>query len=58
MQGNDILKVIKSRQSQMSKGHKAIAAYIIEHYDTAAFITAAKLGETEGISETTGGRFA
>ena len=58
MQGNDILKFIKSRQSQMSKGHKAIAAYIIEHYDTAAFITAAKLGDTVGVSESTVVRFA
>lgn len=58
MQGADILKVIKDRQSQMSKGHKAIAAYIIGHYDTAAFITASKLGDTVGVSESTVVRFA
>lgn len=58
MQGNDILRVIKSRQTQMSKGHKAIAAYIINHYDAAAFITAAKLGDTVGVSESTVVRFA
>ncbi len=42
----------------MSKGHKAIATYIIEHYDTAAFITASKLGDTVGVSESTVVRFA
>ena len=58
MQGNDITKVIKERQSSMSKGHRAIANYIIEHYDTAAFITASRLGETVGVSESTVVRFA
>jgi DNA-binding MurR/RpiR family transcriptional regulator len=58
MQGNDIIKVIKERQSSMSKGHRAIAAYIIDHYDTAAFITASRLGDTVGVSESTVVRFA
>lgn len=58
MQGNDIIKVIKEQQSKMSKGHRAIASYIIDHYDTAAFITAAKLGDTVGVSESTVVRFA
>ena len=43
---------------KMSKGHKAIAAYISDHYDQAAFMTAAKLGETVGVSESTVVRFA
>lgn len=42
----------------MSKSHKAIATYISEHYDQAVFMTAAKLGETLGISESTVVRFA
>lgn len=42
----------------MSKSHKAIAAFISEHYDQAVFMTAAKLGETLGISESTVVRFA
>lgn len=58
MQDGDIIKVIKEKQLSMSKGHKAIAAYIINHYDVAAFITAAKLGETVGVSESTVVRFA
>lgn len=58
MPGNDIIKLIKDRKSEMSKGHRAIASYIIEHYDTAAFITASRLGETVGVSESTVVRFA
>ncbi len=58
MQENDIIKVIEEQQSKMSKGHRAIASYIINHYDTAAFITAAKLGDTVGVSESTVVRFA
>ena len=58
MQGNDIIKVIRERQNTMSKGHRAIASYIIDHYDTAAFITASKLGDTVGVSESTVVRFA
>ncbi|MGI5848583.1 MAG: MurR/RpiR family transcriptional regulator [Christensenellales bacterium] len=58
MQGNDIIKIIKEQQSTMSKGHKAIASYIIDHYETAAFITASKLGDKVGVSESTVVRFA
>ncbi|MCR5799615.1 MAG: MurR/RpiR family transcriptional regulator [Lachnospiraceae bacterium] len=42
----------------MSKGHKAIASYIKEHYDVAVFMTAAKIGEEIGVSESTVVRFA
>lgn len=42
----------------MSKGHKSIANYILEHYDKAAFMTAAKLGSTVGVSESTVVRMA
>lgn len=41
-----------------SKGQKRIAHYILEHYDTAAFMTAYRLGETVGVSESTVVRFA
>jgi DNA-binding MurR/RpiR family transcriptional regulator len=58
MQDTDILKTIKEQQNSMSKGHRAIATYIIEHYDSAAFITASRLGETVGVSESTVVRFA
>ncbi len=43
---------------QFSKGQKLIARYIIEHYDKAAFMTAARLGHAVGVSESTIVRFA
>lgn len=55
---NDIITRINEKFSAMSKSHKAIAAYITDHYDQAVFMTAAKLGETLGISESTVVRFA
>lgn len=50
-------ELIESRISDMSKGHKAIAGFILESYDKAAFMTAAKLGEEVGVSESTVVRF-
>ena len=41
-----------------SKGQRAIARYILEHYEKAAFMTASKLGATVGVSESTVVRFA
>ena len=46
-----------SRKS-FSKGQRKIAAFIEEHYDAAAYMTAAKLGEVVGVSESTVVRFA
>lgn len=55
---NDIITRINERYPKMSKGHKTIAAFITDHYDQAVFMTAAKLGENVGISESTVVRFA
>ncbi len=55
---NDIITRINDHFNSMSKSHKAIAIFIEEHYDQAVFMTAAKLGETLGISESTVVRFA
>jgi len=55
---NDILKQISDKYKSMSKGQKAIATFITDHYDQAVFMTAAKLGETVGVSESTVVRFA
>ncbi len=49
---------IQEKGNRLSKGQKRIAAYIMEHYDKASFMTAAKLGETVGVSESTVVRFA
>lgn len=53
-----LLKRIESAYPEFSKGQRAIAAYIRENYDKAAFMTAAKLGSTVGVSESTVVRFA
>ena len=44
--------------SKFSKGQRAIAKYILNNYDKAAFMTAGKLGEIVGVSESTVVRFA
>ncbi|MBO5333469.1 MAG: MurR/RpiR family transcriptional regulator [Clostridia bacterium] len=43
---------------KLSKGHKKLVKYISENYDKAAFMTASKLGENVGVSESTVVRFA
>ena len=54
----DVLLRIEEKYPKMSKSHKAIATYISENYDQAVFMTAAKLGKTLGVSESTVVRFA
>ncbi len=54
----DLFTLIDEQMNSFSKGHKAIAAYITEHYDKAAYMTAQKLGKTVGVSESTVVRFA
>ncbi|MCD8038595.1 MAG: MurR/RpiR family transcriptional regulator [Lachnospiraceae bacterium] len=54
----DTISRINDKFNRMSKSHKKIAEYIIDHYEQAAFMTAAKLGKTVGISESTVVRFA
>ena len=44
--------------SGFSKGQKRIAAYILDNYDKAAFMTASRLGQLTGVSESTVVRFA
>ncbi len=54
----DILALIRDNMSSFSKGQKRIAAFILESYDKAAFMTASKLGQTVNVSESTVVRFA
>ena len=54
----DLINVMRKEYNRMSKGHKLIAEYIIKNYDTAAFMTAADLGNKVGVSESTVVRFA
>lgn len=54
----NLLRVIESRFDGFSKGQKNIARYILEHYEKAAYMTAAKLGVLVNVSESTVVRFA
>ena len=55
---NELLKKIDERYAKLSKGQKKLADYIREDYDKAAFLTASKMGEVVGVSESTVVRFA
>lgn len=55
---NDLLKIIDEKMSGLSKGQKRIANFLKEHYDNAVYLTASKLGEIAGVSESTVVRFA
>ncbi len=54
----DIFAAIEKQYGSFSKGQKSIAKYLEENFDRAAFMTAAKLGKTVGVSESTVVRFA
>ncbi len=54
----DLFELLEEKSKKSSKGHKKIAAYILEHYDKAAYMTAVKLGQAVGTSESTVVRFA
>ena len=48
---------IENEMPRMSKGQKAIARFILSDYERAAYLTAAKIGEQTGVSESTVVRF-
>ena len=54
----DIISIIQEKQRGFSKGQNRIARYITDNADKAAFMTAAKLGQKVGVSESTVVRFA
>ena len=55
---DSLLKQIETLMPKLSKGQKKIADFIINQYDKAAFMTALKLGNEVGVSESTVVRFA
>lgn len=55
---NDLTSRINEKYGSLSKGQKLLAAYITDNYDKAVFLTAAKLGQVVGVSESTVVRFA
>ncbi len=46
----NLLERINSEYASYSKGQKAIALYISQNYDKAAFMTAGTLGKEVGVS--------
>ncbi|MBE5804034.1 MAG: MurR/RpiR family transcriptional regulator [Clostridiales bacterium] len=54
----DMIDRLNQSGRRLSKGHRKIAQYIVEHYDKAVFMTASRLGESVGVSESTVVRFA
>ncbi|WAW15710.1 MurR/RpiR family transcriptional regulator [Peptostreptococcus equinus] len=55
---NGLMDIIKTKYKSMSKGQKLLAQYTLNNYQKVAFMTASKLGETVGVSESTVVRFA
>ena len=55
---NDLNSRMNQAYSKMSKGQKMLANYITDYYDKAVFLTAAKMGDVVGVSESTVVRFA
>ncbi len=54
----DIVSLIEQKRSGFSKGQLRIAKFITENSEKAAFMTASKLGQKVGVSESTVVRFA
>lgn len=54
----DLIAQIEQAMKKFSKGQRLIAEYILNHYEKAAYLTAARLGEVVGVSESTVVRFA
>ncbi len=55
---NDLNARLAAMSMHFSKSQRALAGYIVDHCDKAAFLTANKLGEAVGVSESTVVRFA
>lgn len=55
---NELRMRIEEKYRDLSKGQKRVAEYVLDNYDKAVFLTAARLGEVVGVSESTVVRFA
>lgn len=54
----DTISRINEKFNKMSKSHKKLATFVIDHYEQAAFMTAAQMAKTVDVSEATVVRFA
>lgn len=57
-ESDSLMTIVKEKYKTMSKGQKLLANYTMGNYPKVAFMTASKLGETVGVSESTVVRFA
>ncbi len=57
-QTQDLIAKLNRSGKKLSKSHRRIAEYIAQHYDKAVSMTASRLGEAAGVSESTVVRFA
>lgn len=55
---HDVLASMKEQFNRFSKGQKRIASFMMNQYDKAAYMTASRLGQETGVSESTVVRFA
>ena len=55
---NNLLTDIEAKMPEFSKSQRYLADFIINHYEKASFMTAAKLGAAVNVSESTVVRFA
>ncbi|MBP7058888.1 MAG: MurR/RpiR family transcriptional regulator [Lachnospiraceae bacterium] len=58
MTNNDLINRINQNYANFSKGQRRLSLYIEKYYDRAVYLTAQKLGEEVGVSESTVVRFA
>jgi len=54
----NIISQITEKYDKLSKGHKAIARFVIENYDKAAYMNVEQLSQITGVSEATVVRFS
>ena len=54
----ELIQRLNHSGKKLSKSHRRIAECIVSHYDKVVFMTASKLGEYVGVSESTVVRFA
>ena len=57
-QAQDMIARLNRSGRKLSKSHRRIAEYIAQYYDKAVYMTASRLGEMVGVSESTVVRFA
>ncbi|HIV16704.1 MAG TPA: MurR/RpiR family transcriptional regulator, partial [Candidatus Alectryocaccobium stercorigallinarum] len=58
MKNNNLFAKIQSNYMNFSKGQKKLADYVMTNYEQAVFMTAVRLGNEVGVSESTAVRFA